>query len=124
MSREKQRGTAFETAVVRYLRHTFKDDRIDRMPLHGKRDVGDVSGIYRAGKRVVIECKSYSGRDRMAQWLTEAELERGNADALAGVVVSKRRGVGISTRYGMGQQLVTMTLQDFASLIAGERVEQ
>lgn len=123
MSREKQRGTAFETAVVRFFRRVFDDDRIDRMPLHGRRDIGDVSGIYRAGKRVVVECKSYSGRDRMAQWLTEAELERGNADALAAVVVSKRRGIGISTKHGMGQQLVTMTLLDFASLIAGERID-
>lgn len=120
MSRQRQRGTEFETAVVRYLAAELADERIDRMPLHGSRDVGDVGGVYSHGQRVVVECKSYTGRDRMGQWLREAEAERGNADALAGVVVSKRRGIGTKN---MGQQLVSMTLADFVALVSGQRGE-
>lgn len=123
MSRQKRKGSAFESAVVEYLRWVFEDTEgtIDRMPQHGSRDVGDVRGIRSHGKPVVIECKDYSGRDRMAQFLAEAEVERGNADALAGVVVSHRKGIGFTR---MGDQLVSMTLRDFCALIGGIRDER
>ena len=119
MSRSKARGTAFETAVTRYLADALGDDEgtIRREALHGTRDVGDIGGLRAHGRKVVVECKSYSGRDRMAQWLDEAETERGNADALVGVVISKRRGVG-ETR--MGDQLVSMTLDGLLALVTGE----
>ena len=120
MSRQRQRGTEFESAVAGYLREQLGEDvwTIDRMGPHGSRDVGDIRGIFRAGKPVVIECKSYRRNEFMAHWLHEAEAERGNADALAGVVVSKRKGIGTKN---MGQQLVSMTLADFVALIAGQR---
>ena len=122
MSRERQRGTEFESAVVRYLREQLGEDGriggIDRTAPHGGGDVGDVYGIFRAGQPVVIECKSYRKNEFMAGWLDEAERERGNADALAGVVVSKRRGIG---EKNMGQQLVSMTLADFVALVSGQR---
>ena len=46
----------------------------------------------------------------------EAEIERGNDDALVGVVVHKRHG-----RAAAGEQFVTMRLADFAALLSGER---
>lgn len=119
MSRQRQRGTEFESAVVAYLREQLGEDGcIHRTAQHGAGDVGDVYGVFRAGHPVVIECKSYRRNEFMAHWLHEAEAERGNADALAGVVVSKRRGIGFKN---MGQQLVSMTLADFVALIAGQR---
>lgn len=119
MNRQRDRGTDFETAVVGYLRERLGGgDAIHRTAQHGANDVGDVWGVFRAGQPVVIECKSYRRNEFMAHWLTEAEDERGNADALAGVVVSKRRGIG---ERNMGQQLVSMTLADFVALIAGQR---
>lgn len=122
MSRQRQRGTEFETAVIRYLREQLGEDgRIHRTAEAGENDVGDVYGVFRAGQPVVIECKSYRKNEFLAGWLDEAERERGNADALAGVVVSKRRGIGSKN---MGQQLVSMTLADFVALIAGQRGDE
>lgn len=121
MSRQRQRGTEFESAVVAYLREQLGEDGcIHRTAEAGANDVGDVYGVFRAGQPVVIECKSYRKNEFLAGWLDEAERERGNADALAGVVVSKRRGIGSKN---MGQQLVSMTLADFVALIAGQRGE-
>ena len=91
MSAARAKGTAFETAVVRWLRESLGDDRIERRSLNGRNDRGDVAGVRAWGQRVVIECKSQS-RHSLAEWLDEAEVERGNDDALVGVVVFKRRG--------------------------------
>jgi hypothetical protein len=43
-------------------------------------------------------------------------VERGNDDALIGAVVAKRRGTT-----DPGDQVVFMTLRDFAALLTGER---
>jgi hypothetical protein len=52
----------------------------------------------------------------LAGWVAEAETERVNDGALAGVVVHKRRGKGHA-----GDQYVTMTLNDFVALLTGTR---
>lgn len=67
------------------------------------------------GKKVVAECKNVS-QWSPGTWLKEAEAERINDDALAGVVIAKRHGVA-----DPGQQVVLMTLADFAALLAGVR---
>ena len=122
MSRSKAKGTAFESAVVRWLSSALgaEPGAIHRETLHGSHDEGDVGGIYAHGRRVVMECKNHS-RDELPRWLREAEAERGNVDALAGVVVSKRRGIGESR---MGEQLVSLTLRDFVAIITGQRPEK
>jgi len=122
MSRSKEKGTAFESAVVRWLSSALgaEPGAIHRETLHGSHDEGDVGGIYAHGRRVVMECKNHS-RDELPRWLREAEAERGNADALAGVVVSKRRGIGESR---MGEQLVSLTLRDFVAIVTGQRPEK
>lgn len=119
MSAERQRGTEFATAVVRYLREQTGAGRgIHRTAEEGQNDVGDIYGITRAGLPVVIECKNYRKNEFLAGWLDEAERERKNAGALAGVVVSKRRGIGDKN---MGDQLVSMTLRDFVAIVEGVR---
>jgi hypothetical protein len=122
MSRSKAKGTAFESAVVRWLSSALgaEPGAIHRETLHGSHDEGDVGGIYAHGRRVVMECKNHS-RDELPRWLREAEAERGNVDALAGVVVSKRRGIGESR---MGEQLVSLTLRDFVAIVTGQRPEK
>ena len=120
MSRERAKGPAFETALVRHLRERLGDDRIDRMPLHGSKDMGDVAGVYRNGRRVVVECKSCR-RVELAQWVDEAEAERANADGIAGVVVFKRRGVGLTR---MGEQYALMQVNDLVALIEGVRGDE
>ncbi|WP_324192523.1 hypothetical protein [Nocardia transvalensis] len=66
-----------------------------------------------------MECKDYGGRLLPGQWLTEAEVERGNDDAIAAAIVAKRRGVS-----DPGEQYVLMTLRDFVALTTGTRPEE
>ena len=110
----KKAGTSFERLVADYLRDVV-DDRIDRRAKTGSKDRGDIGGVRIWTQRVVLECKDVS-KIALSQWAAEAEAERGNDDALAGVVVHKRRGKGRAA-----DQWVTMTLGDFASLVNGNR---
>ena len=120
MSGAKDKGTRFETAVVGYLRAALGDG-IERRTLGGVKDRGDVSGVYAHGQRVVVECKSTRRLD-VAEYLRQAEVERGNDDALAGVVVWKRPGHTDRGGLGpMGRQLVLMTMSDFVALATGQR---
>ena len=112
----KAAGTKFETLVTRYLRTTLDDDRIERRRLGGAgNDRGDISGLRHMGGRVVVECKNTS-RLNLGVWASETEIERGNDDALAGVIVHKRHGKG-----SPGEQWVTMTLADLVALLTGSR---
>lgn len=110
-------GTAFESLVAGYLAEHV-DDRIERRARYGAKDRGDISGLRHMGSRVVIECKDESGdyAGRLGQWMGEADLERGNDDAAAGLVVAKRQG----TR-SPGDQWVIMTLADLVALLTEER---
>lgn len=112
LSKSKQKGTAFETAVVNYL-SDCTTATIERRTLSGAHDKGDVAGVYIDGLPVVVECKACS-RLSIPQWLRESETERDNAHAAVGIVVAKRQGIGLAN---MGQQLVMMTLDDFSRLI-------
>ena len=116
MSSQKQKGTAFETLVTRYLSAALGDDRIHRMPLLGGGDQGDIAGIRTLlGEVVTVECKAHKRMD-LGTWLREAEVERGNADAAVAVVLHKRHGKAAAEH-----QLVTMTLADFAVLLGADK---
>lgn len=112
----KAAGTKFESDQVAWLQQVV-DDRIERRARNGAKDRGDISGVrtFRSG-RVVIECKNYGGRIEAAQWVKEAEIERLNDDAIAGVVMIKRARTGKPD-----EQYVLMTAADFAALLTGER---
>lgn len=114
MNRSKQRGTSFERLIADALAEAFNDDRIDRAPLHGSKDRGDISGVRSPFGKVAVECKNTSRLD-LAGWVQEAEVERGNLDAIAGVAIHKRRGKGQPL-----DQYVTMTVRDFVALLGGE----
>lgn len=103
--------------VADYLAAALADDRIDRRVKTGAQDRGDVGGVRVHGQRVVIECKDCAKVDLPA-WTREAHLEAGNDDALVGVVVHKRHGVGDPMR-----QWVSMTLADFVALLTGQPQE-
>lgn len=114
----KKAGSLFESHVAGYLADALDDDRIERRAKNGNKDRGDVSGVRTIqGGRVVIEAKNTS-RTELSGWVREAEIERGNDDAVVGVVVHKRVGKGAKQ---MGEQYVTMTLSDFAVLLGGTR---
>lgn len=111
----KSAGATFERSIADDLAHKI-DDRIDRRVKTGAADKGDIAGLRVHGQRVVLECKDYGGRLHAAEWLREAETERANDDALAGIVVAKRRG----TR-DPGAQYVLMDLNTLVALINGDR---
>ena len=111
----KSAGRAFETRTADYLRHVLHAEHIEVRARNGNKDRGDISGLVHMGGRIVVECKNTT-RTNLAGWATEAEVERGNDDAVAGIVVHKRHGKGQP-----GDQWVTMTLADFASILTGAR---
>lgn len=114
----KQAGARFERQIADALRDALDDDRIDRRPRNGAKDRGDIGGVRVHGQRLVIETKDYGGRYNVGPWLTEAEIERGNDDAIAAVVVAKRRGISDPL-----EQVVFMTLRDLVALLTGQRVD-
>lgn len=111
----KTAGTAFELSIANYLSFEV-DDRIERRVKHGAHDRGDIGGLRVLGKRVVIEAKDYRGEIHAGTWIKEAHVEMGNDDAVAGIVVAKRRGTTAP-----GEQWVLMTVDDLVALIMGER---
>jgi hypothetical protein len=83
---------------------------------NGAKDRADVSGLRHMTGRVVVEVKDYGGKLNVGPWLTEAEIERGNDDAVAGLVVAKRRGTT-----NPADQIVLLTLGDLVALLTGQR---
>lgn len=116
MSRQKQKGTAFESAIVEYLQDKLCDDTIERRALNGTADRGDISGVTFCGHRMVLECKN-EARMRLAEYMREAETEAKNDGAFYYAVIHKKRGVGISTLQTVGQQYVTMPLYVLKNMI-------
>lgn len=110
----KKAGSSFERAQADWLAARLDDDRIDRRVKGGVKDRGDIGGVRTIrGGRVVIECKN-TARIDLPGWLREAEIERGNDDAVIGVVMHKKRGTT-----DPAEQYVTMTAETFARLIEG-----
>lgn len=103
----KSKGTKMETNTVRYLSWALQDERIDRMPLHGANDVGDISGVRFHGGKVCVECKDTKSPAYAAHWL-ELLDEMGNADAEYGVLIQHTKGQGVDVK-SMGWQMAIMT---------------
>ncbi|AER47640.1 RusA-like Holliday junction resolvase [Mycobacterium phage DS6A] len=111
----RQAGARFEREIADYLADALNDDRIDRRVKRGTNDRGDIGGLRAHGQRIVAECKN-TAKLALPAWVAEAHAEAGNDDALVGVVIHKRHGVG-----DPGRQWVTMTVDDFAALVTGQR---
>jgi hypothetical protein len=117
-SSAKEAGQKFERLIADHLRDELGNEFIDIRPKNGRNDRGDIGGVRHFGQSVVIECKDYAGVIHAGPWIGEAEVERGNDDGLAGVVVAKRRGTGKP-----GEQFVLMTVDDLTALLTGTRPE-
>lgn len=111
----RQKGSSFERAAADYLASATGDDRIDRRVKNGAKDRGDIGGVRIHGQRLVLECKNTS-RLNLGVWAAETEIERGNDDALAGVILHKRHGKGQPQ-----DQWVTMTLGELVAILNGNR---
>ena len=110
----KKAGSTFERQIADYLA-AHVDDRIDRRVKTGSKDRGDIAGVRHMGQRLVIECKNTS-RTNLGGWAGEAETERVNDDALAGLIVHKRHGKGQPE-----DQWVTLTVGDLVAILTGGR---
>jgi hypothetical protein len=110
----KNKGTAAETAVVRWARDNGYPGA-DRQPLRGNRDAGDVDLC----PGIVLEVKNHrtagTGQPAplvLAAWMGQAELERHNAGAAHCPLVVKRSGTSDPSRW-----FAYITAQTFADLV-------
>jgi Holliday junction resolvase len=112
LSASRQKGTSWETAIVRYLQERGYP-YAERRALSGSRDRGDISGL----PGVVIEAKSCA-QIRLSDWIDQAEEERHNAfsgegiEGTVAVVWVKRRG-----KTSPADGYVVMTGEQFVELI-------
>jgi Holliday junction resolvase len=113
-SYHRQKGSSFERMIADYFKaHGFPF--ADRRVKSGSRDRGDIGGVHAHDQRLVFEAKN-TAKISLGTWANEAEAERINDEALAGVIVHKRHGKGKA-----GEQWVTMTLADLTSILTGKR---
>lgn len=112
-NRSKAKGTAAETAVVKYL-HSLGYTNVERRALNGANDRGDLAGLGSC----VGEVKDHKRMD-LAGWVDEMLTEMANDGARHGFVWHKRRGATDPGRWYVtmtGEQLVRL-LED-AGVIA------
>lgn len=117
----RRKGSSFERLIADYLKNhgfPFADRRVKT----GAKDTGDIGGVHvnvnelcSPSDRIAIEVKN-TAKLSLGTWASEAETERVNDDALAGVVVHKRHGKGQAK-----DQWVTLTLTDFVAILTGRR---
>lgn len=107
----KAGGSRFERTTADYLRDRTGQVFIDKQSKYGARDRGDIANVLWHGHRLVIECKEII-TPALPEWTREAQLEARNAGAIAGVVVSKRKGSAKP-----GEQWVHMTVDDLVQLL-------
>lgn len=108
VNRAKAKGTAAETAVAGYLTGKLGVP-VDRMPLYGAGDRGDLRGVI----GWALEVKAARSPDYGA-WLAEVERERVNAGAQWGAVIHKPHGLGVER---IGRWRVVMTLDQWTDLL-------
>lgn len=104
MTRSKDIGTRWETAVVNYLNEQGFD--VERRALAGVNDKGDIAGL--AGW--TLECKAVK-QFQPGEWMKEAEREALNAGTPYYAVVAKRRQKGVADGY------VLMPLKIFTAFL-------
>lgn len=110
-------GAKAEREVADYLAAALDDDRIDRRVRNGNKDRGDIGGVRVHGQRLVIEVKNCARTD-LCGWVAEAQVEAGNDDALAGIVIAKRKGTT-----NVGRWYVHMSVEELVALMTGKKVD-
>lgn len=112
MNPSKHKGTAGETAVVRYFR-TAGFPMADRQPLRGTRDGGDIDLC----PGIVLEVKvrrlptGFPTAGELATWMAQSAAEKANAGAVFCPLVVKRPGTT-----DVGRWFAFLTAYEFALL--------
>ena len=107
MSKNKAKGTAFESAIVAYLQaNGFAT--AERRAMRGNRDAGDIAGVA----NLAIEAKNHKAMD-LGTWMGEAKVGARNAGVERFVVWHKRRQHSVADSY------VTMPAWLFVDLLRG-----
>jgi hypothetical protein len=108
MSKAKQKGTAAESALVKYLvGQGFPG--AERRALTGAFDQGDITGT----PCLAWEVKNHKTY-KFPAWLEETENERKNASADFGILIVKPNGVGLTNQ---GQWWAVMNVNQMVSLL-------
>lgn len=105
MSKSKAKGTAAETAVVKYLRD--RGFNAMRKPLQGSNDGGDI--VISGMENLVIEVKNQK-RLAIPEWLRELDVEKINVNTRDGILIVKPTGVGLDN---VGKWWVIQRLEDY-----------
>jgi hypothetical protein len=113
----KKAGSGFERLIANHFASEV-DDRIDRAVKRGRDDIGDIAGLRFHGHKIAVEVKN-TAKVLLSGWAAEAEIERKNLGALAGMTIFKRVG-----KTAPGMQWVLMTVDDLIALMTLERKEQ
>jgi len=110
----RHKGSSFERLIADYFKaHGFPF--ADRRVKSGAKDKGDIGGVGIHDQRLVFEAKN-TAKINLGTWANEAETERINLGAVAGVVIAKRRGTT-----DPGSQIVLMTTRDLVAILTGTR---
>lgn len=127
MSRQKQKGTAYESGLVKCFRFLLGDTEgtIHREVLHGSRDIGDITGVRIHGEPLVIEVKNYSNYSgHLKGWMDEARTEAGNADTPYWVVIFKEKGLGITSIESLKRQPALTDVKTLARIAGDGSVQE
>lgn len=79
----------------------------------GSKDCGDISNVRINGHKITLEAKDVAKLD-LPGWTNEAKAEAKNYGALAGFVISKRRGTTDPSK-----QWLIGTVSELVALITG-----
>ena len=114
-NRNKAKGTAFETLVLKYFRGRGFN-KAYRPATKGGYDTGDINGIVGPQRQAIVQCKNQRSFD-LSGWLnattTQAQQEEVGPNAVPLLVV-KRPGVG---EKNLGDTYAVMRLEDAVSLL-------
>lgn len=107
MSVQKAKGTAAETAILRFLQE--KGLLVLRNPPSGSKDKGDLTIC--GDTNFTVEVKNVK-RMELSAWVDEALTEQANADTDFAVVMHKRVRKGHPSEW-----YCTMTIGQFAEMV-------
>ena len=119
-NKSKERGTAVEVKVRDYMRAALGQPGIDRQPLRGRRDAGDLAGLAARGFGAVVEVKAKRDvtRSLVAEYRRQTLAERESAGAGVGILVVWRYN------HPAADAVAHVTLRDLARLSRPLRVNE